>query len=77
MVGSKQLLPLCRRKGVGEAGYRGCLGDVLTGVLSDAVEQKIAMATSGTGTTTSAWPNYSTTTWSTQWPSAQWSRSCS
>ena len=65
-------------RGLGAAGYhRGCWGDVLTGVLSTAAGQRIAMATSGTGTITSAWPNCSTTTWSTRWRSARWSRSCS
>lgn len=64
-------------RGLGAASYRDCWGDVLTSALSTAVGQRIAMATSGTGTITSAWQNCSTTTWSTQWRSAQWSRSCS
>lgn len=33
-------------------------------------------ATSGTATTTSAWPSFSTQTWWTLWPSARLTRSC-
>lgn len=40
-----------------------------------AVGQRIAMATSGTATTTSAWPSCATRMWSTRWSSARKSRS--
>lgn len=68
--------PCVKGKGLGASGYRGFWSHILTGVLSTAVGQRIVTATSGTGTTTSAWPNCSTTMWSTQWRSARWSRSC-
>ena len=57
--------------GVGGApvGGRGLIPGAL------AVGRRISTATSGTATTTSAWPSCGTRTWSTQWSSAPRSRS--